>query len=177
VVYTGQAQADPLPRQAKIGFDLNLGIRMILNNVETDLFKLQLSSEANDLLIKRDPDGKSEYQSFPGDINLYKNIISNESTSSVINRHGFAFDIVEIAKLSFGKFEGNGFVATNTFGYDISFRGILKLISGVNSSERVNRILPHFDLIYSWSEIKTDKPNHPINRTKYHSISLAVFGF
>ena len=103
VYYMDRRYKDPLPRQAKIGYGVNLGLNIDMNGNKVDIFKFQYSSEANDELVKIDTSGNFKYEPFPGEINIFKNIIDNESNSSAINRNGFSFEVMEFIKISRGK--------------------------------------------------------------------------
>lgn len=177
ISYLDPNQPDPLPRQAKIGYSIDLGLSADWHNIQLDIFNYQHSSEANDLLVKRDTSGRFEYQSFPGDININDNVFDKNGNSLVINRNGYSIEFLELVKISRGKFHGHGFSKIRTSGYTLHLKGLLKVITSLFPSPYVKRILPHFDLMYSQSKYNPKEDDHPLSKTKFESITISVYGF
>jgi hypothetical protein len=177
IKYIDAAQKDPLPREAKIGYGLNMGLNMILNGISMDLFKVQLASEADDIMIKRLDDGGWKYTSFAEDISIKKNILQKHGDEKVVNRNGYSVECAEIIRFSYGKFYGHGYSNIKTEGYSVRARGILKLVAALVYPGHSLKILPHFDLVYSSSIYETADRAHPLNETEFKCLSLAVYGF
>ena len=69
VVYVDQAQADPIPRTARLGYTLDFGIDLLTNQIKLNAFNYSFTAEAEDILINSDEMGFHSYQGMLGDIN------------------------------------------------------------------------------------------------------------
>jgi hypothetical protein len=177
IYYLDKHQADPLPRQAKIGYAVSIGVSMELNEIETIPLMISWSSEANDMLIKRDESGKSKYQSYPGDIKVLKHIIDLGGDENVINRFGISTNVFETVHFSFGKYNLSGITNIYTRGYGLSLRGIFKLIVATTNSRTAKDILLHSDIQFNMSCYNPDESDHPIDDTKFYGLTLSIYNY
>lgn len=177
IYYLDKHQADPLPRQAKIGYAVSIGVSMELNEIEMIPLKISWSSEANDMLIKRDESGKSKYQSYPGDVKLLKHVIGLDGDENVLNRFGISTNVFEIVHFSFGKYEGSGITNIYTRGFGLSLRGILKLIAATTNSRTAKDILLHSDIQFNMSCYNPKDSDHPMDDTKFYGLTLSIYNY
>jgi hypothetical protein len=79
IYYIDPAQADPLPRTARLGYGLSTGIDFKVQDMKLRALEMGFTVDAEDLLVlrSRDTTGASTngYQSFLGDIDIGRNII------------------------------------------------------------------------------------------------------
>ncbi len=177
IYYIDKNQADPLPRQAKIGYALSIGVSMKFNEIEMIPLKISWSFEANDMLIKRDKSGKSKYQSYPEDVKVLKHIINLNGDENVINRFGISTTVFETVRFSFGKYDGSGFTNIYTRGYGLSLRGIFKLIVATRNSRTAKDILQHSDIQFNMSCYNFEEPDNPMDDTKFYGITLSIYNY
>jgi hypothetical protein len=88
VVYIDQAQADPLPRTARLGYSFNFSLEFSNTKVEKFSFiDYSFTAESDDILINKDTTGKFEYQNPFGDIKPVKHLIELKGDDYVICNH------------------------------------------------------------------------------------------
>lgn len=175
VIYIDKNQADPLPRQAKMGFSVAGGLHMKIIGLQMCAFKIFWSSEANDLLIKSNGLSKT-YQTFPGDIDIFKNILRARGDEKVINRSGFGIDLLGTFQITAGRFAGFGYYNIGTEGYRLRSATLFRLLSGMVDNDSLRLLLDHVDFQYARSVYKGSKDN-PLYDTKFDTLSLVVYGF
>lgn len=150
IYYIDPAQADPVPRTARLGYTISPSLTIIDNNVNVNFnfLKVNFSTESQDILILRDTSGNSEYQSFLGDINIWDNLFKREGNKKVIVHKGFSIEFVETFEFNSGSFYGRGFDYLFTNGYGIKISGLLKLFSLLSNQQKLLKYLDYFDLQY-----------------------------
>ena len=161
VYYIDQAQADPMPRTARLGYGLSTGIDFKIQEMTLRAVELGFTVDAEDLLVIRNKDtsGTSgfDYQSFLGDINIDKNIIQMKGDENVLSRSGFKLDLVETLTITWGKYSGRSYDNLKTNGIAIRAKGLLKLLDKFTSDPTVKYIAKHFDIRYYKSTYNIDQ--------------------
>ncbi len=176
VVYIGSAQADPLPRTARLGWSSEAGISIHTEKINLALFNLTIAREAENLLLKKHPDGTWNYDGAPlGDINIYDNLIASEATGYITVRRGFSINILETVTFRQGSYEGDGNLSYTTSGYSISTRGISNVINKITAQTAdvtpVQFILTHIEIRFSHSEYAGQTL---LNGTKFDNVIFAL---
>ena len=147
VYYIDEAQSDPLPRTARLGYGISLGLDFLFDESPLNVFKFDFSVDAEDILIERDM-YDFEYQSGIGDIDIGKNIIRIEGDDKVVSRSGYRIYLMETLAITNGKFSGRGFELSTTSGFEIRSTGLLKMLGKYSSSNTIEFIANHFDVRY-----------------------------
>jgi hypothetical protein len=172
VFYIDPAQADPLPRTARLGYGVSTGINMQFEKFILKAFDIAFTVDADDILIERDSLGSS-YQSGLGDIDFSKNIIQIEGDDHVVSHAGLQISLFETLVLRNGHFSGRRTGETKTKGIEIRTKGLLKLLEELSDSPTIKFISNHFDLRYYNTNYFSD---HPLE-TKMNGIALVISGF
>jgi hypothetical protein len=178
MVYIEGSQADPLPRTAILGLGAEFGLTSNAGPSEWKLASFRVAHQADDLLVVRNPDGSSDYQSGLGDIQFVDNVILGKANSKATVRKGWQVQVAEFLYLRGGSVEGPG-LAYSTSGYSICLGGVLHLLALVSPSlgkdSWVGFLGEHFDLQYHSS--KYDETTSPIGGTTSAALNLVVKGF
>ena len=195
MIYTGSysASSGPIARTVRLGYGLSAGIDYKYKETVYKLLQIDWSSEANDLLVEMvekiyPPDTVYTYgyKSPLGDINIWDNVIMmKNNSSSVVNRHGVKFSILETADISFGRYglPGTyGKLLGSTFGFSASTKGLMKFLSQEIKNDIIEFIAKHISLQYSNSTIKYDDRKDEDGNTykypgqNYNALYLAISG-
>ena len=178
MVYIEGSQADPLPRTAIVGLGAEFGLTSNPGPSEWKLASFRVAHQADDLLVVRNPDGSSDYQSGLGDIQFVDNVILGMANSKATVRKGWQVQVAEFLYLRGGSVEGPGLVYS-TSGYSVCLGGALHLLGLVSPSlgkeSWVGFVAEHFDLQYHSS--KYDETTSPIGGTTSAALNLVVKGF
>lgn len=147
VYYVDPAQSDPLPRTARLGYGISLGLDFLIDESSISVIKFDFSVDAEDILIERDMFG-FEYQKGIGDIDISRNILQIKGDDKVVTHSGYRIYLMETLAITNGKFSGRGFNLSTTNGIEIRATGLLKMLGQYSSSKVFEFIANHFDLRY-----------------------------
>jgi hypothetical protein len=173
VTYTDEAQADPIPRVARIGYSIDAGILMNYKKTDWRLISFKWAREAEDLFVKRNG-SQIKYQSGLGDIDFFHDLIEWKSNPNIVKRQGWELNFGEIFYYRKGKYEDpEGQVFYKTTGYGIGIAGLLKLTQFVSTNQTLKFFVDHFDIQYHWSEIEIS-PINPLYGTKFKGLNLVI---
>jgi hypothetical protein len=189
VNYGGVFFSDPLPRYARIGIGIDLGFVYETENVKLRPLSFKWTREANDILVHRPGSLSSvaiepgwKYRGGLGDINFFDEVILGKTNPETIMKSGWELGVLGVFYIRGGKFEEDYLRGNRNFstqGIGIRFAGIIESFKSNDEAFSGNRILDfllhHVDIRYHYSEIKTDESNHPLDNTRTHSVSLAIF--
>ncbi len=151
ITYVEPAQTDPIPRTARLGYNINLGFDLINDNFQMNLFDYYFIVEAEDILVNKRSETNSEttYQSGFGDIEFDKQLINLEATDKVVLRKAHMFRLLETVTLSIGRFDGRGFnPIRKTSGVAVSTTGLSKFLSANFDNEVIQFISKHVSIEY-----------------------------
>jgi hypothetical protein len=172
IYYIDPAQADPLPRTARLGYGVSTGIKMQFEKFVLNAFDIAFTVDAEDILIERDSLG-SHYQSGLGDIDFSKNVIQIEGDENVVSHAGLQISLLETVVLRSGHFSGKNFGEIETNGIEIRVKGLLKLLEGLSDSPAITFISDHFDFRYYNTTYLSDLSIE----TKMNGMALVINGF
>jgi hypothetical protein len=178
VSYIDKNQGDPLPRTARVGIGINLGLSVTKKEMEWQPVSIKFTREISDLLISRGQEW--EYQSHFGDINFFNEVILGKTGGLTEKRTGLEFNLLEIACIRFGKLDDNvGERVVNTRGYSFSLAGCFKLFKVLDyeispSSRVVNFLVDKLDIRLNYSSWNTKDASSPLNDSRYFGISLFI---
>lgn len=164
--------SDPLPRVANLGYALSIGYNQNYENSTIQMFAINWSVEAEDILIKSNRPGFS-YQTPLSDVNVWQNIILAKGNSKVTRRWGLRIDFAEILQLGWGNLNGQGFDNEKTGGFGIHTRGLFKFLKANSKNKIINLFADHFDMKYFYTLYFLDSSIE----TNFNGISLMVSGF
>ena len=170
VRYIKKEQSDPLPRQARLGIGVTGSLTLKSGDFSLRLLRFSYASQAEDYLPEYHTDGTFSYQSFPGEINIFENILLNRSNEQVQHRRGFTVEIGELFSYHWGLKSDDLRRDTHTSAMTVKARGILKSAAFLLNQPGLKRVLNHVDLQYQQAVITL---NYGAQR-KYHGFSLLV---
>lgn len=173
VSYFDVAQADPLPRMARLGYGLSTGIKLQFEETVINVFDIAFTVDAEDILIDRDTSGSFEYQSGLGDIDFNKHVIQIKGDDKVVSRAGLQISLLETLVIRNGHFSGRGFDERKTNGIEIRAKGLLKLLDKFSDDPTIKYISDHFDLRYYNTTYFADH----FLETKITGLALVINGF
>jgi len=150
IYYFDAAQADPLPRTDRLGYGISTGFDLVTDDFKINAFNLSFTVEADDILIKRDAIGSTEweYQSTLSDLKFWKNIVEIEGDDKIISRAGTKLEFVESVSLYFGHFSGRSYYSESTNGYELRAKGLFKLCALWAKDPITNFLRDHIDIRY-----------------------------
>ena len=148
VVYVDQAQANPIPRTARLGYTLDFGIDLLTNQIKLNAFNYSFTAEAEDILINSDEMGFHSYQGMLGDINFGKNLIDLKGDQNVVVHRGHIFRFFETIIITSGRYNRHGFNNYKSNGFGFSSEGIFKLLSRSIKNSAIGFIANHLAIEY-----------------------------
>lgn len=150
ITYSDPAQADPIPRTARLGYSLNFTMELFTKGEKLNLLDYSFTAEADDILIKKSIDGSiPEYENILGNINPGKHLIALKADQNVVVHRGHIFRIFESVILASGRYQGRGFYDNRkSNGYGLSSEGLFKLYSKFSDDPIIDYIANHFVLEY-----------------------------
>ncbi len=175
--YIDKAQADPLPRTARLGYTLDLGAALTFKGVDINLVNYSFTAEAEDFLIQTnlivdhylDTSYSKEYQGLLGDIKIGKNLINLEGDNKVIVHKGHIFKLLETVYITTGRMNGYYSFTIETKGIGFSSEGLFKFLSASVDDDAIKYIADHLSLEYFSSSI-----TQGFLKREYQEISLKM---
>lgn len=147
ITFADPAQADPIPRTARLGYSLNFVIELFTKGEKLNLLDYSFTAEADDILIKASIDGSSsEYENIMGNINPVKDLIALKADQNVVVHRGHIFRLFETIVFSSGQYFGRSTDNRKSNGYGLSSEGLFKLCSKFADDKIINYIANHFVL-------------------------------
>jgi hypothetical protein len=180
ITYVEAAQSDPLPRNAILGISAEIGLVADAGTHPLKLISFTLAREAEDLLVVRNADGTSGYQSGLGDISFFKHLVEGrlDDNERPALHKGWQLGFGELFFLRGGSFtESPNYGARNytTSGYGFRLGGLFRLLTAVDADMRSDSILSflaaHLDLGYDHAEYG---PHATLGGTKFDAITLVI---
>jgi len=150
ISYIDQAQSDPIPRTARLGYNINLGFDLVNDNLKFNLLDYYFITEAEDILITREEvnDYKTEYQNWMGDISFGKHVIGLKGDDKVVVRKAHMFRFLETFTYSIGRFDGRGFYNRKSNGFVLSTTGLSKYLSSNFDNDIIQFVADHISIEY-----------------------------
>lgn len=178
IAYIDAAQADPLPRTARIGVSLKAGLTHTTAEQTWRLFSFEHLYEAEQLLVRLKAGGVT-YAGQLGDIDFWDNVILRKGNSRIVTKKGWELQLFEFFALRAGHYEDPlGKVIYDTDGIGFSLLGLLKAIRQFNpeltGSAAFNFVTRHIDIQYHRSRMNAGA-GHPLDGTKFQGIGISVF--
>jgi len=179
IYYIDASQADPLPRFARVGIGVNLGLYD--TKMDWKPFSFKWTREKNDMLVTHNNGSHWKYQTGLGDINFLREVLLGETNELTDKLTGWELNIGECVSIYGGRFDEDQFHGNRKFstnGWGVSTKGIKKLLLKTSVNESTNKVLEFIlnkvDLRFIQSEIKTDLRDHPLNRIRFSTMNLII---
>ncbi|MFQ5753148.1 MAG: hypothetical protein ACE5HI_14240 [bacterium] len=179
ITYIDPAQADPLPRVARMAFSVNAGILYSNANIDLSILAFEWTSEAEDLLVERNEDGSFQYEGGLGDINFFKNVVGGEANENIISSQGWEMKFVGLYSIRRGRLKDpDGKRFYDTKGWGLSFSGAVKLVRMLSPELKNDPILTflsqHLDIQYNSSSFDVVE-GQLLAGTKFKGLSISFF--
>ncbi|MCB9259301.1 MAG: hypothetical protein H6612_08090 [Ignavibacteriales bacterium] len=180
IYYIDEDQKDPLSRTARLGYTLEFGYKLKIEDVELNLISYSFSAEANDIMVEPRNEFFTgiKYQSGIGDINISENLISLKANDLVNVHKGHIFNFLNTLNLTYGYFSGRGYPTVNkTDGIGFSTKGIFKLLKKLSNNYTINYISDH--IIFEFFDANNGLNSDLFGKThlNFDSVSLHFVGF
>jgi hypothetical protein len=180
IYYIDKSQADPLPRFARAGIELNLGVKYVRDNISWVPFSFKWTIEANDLLVTTDSSGYGKYQSGLGDINFFREVILGKTNKETEKLKGWELNLGETIYIYGGRFIEDPDRGNRNFtsgGYAVSLSGLFKTLEvikpGMFEGSFMKYVVNHVGLKFIQSIVNTIDISAPLNDTKYYSLNFS----
>jgi len=194
VFYIDPDRSDPLPRTARVGVGVELGVSYTRDDLNWNPILFSWSRESNDLLVRRFPPPVDaggvpigdppppEYRGGLGDIKVFDDLILGKSNPDVIVKTGWQLTLYDLFSIRGGRFlespdQGNRRFSTS--GYTVRFGGFVRILRVLNVSlgteNLLGTIVNHIDLRYTHSKLDADEYLSPVNTTEFSSWNLLIF--
>ncbi|MBE0572777.1 MAG: hypothetical protein IH618_14645 [Ignavibacteriaceae bacterium] len=147
ISYIDPAQADPLPRVARTGYGIATGFDLVTDDFSINAFNLSFTVEAEDILVSGSSMSQSHWE-YQDDLDFWKNIVQIEGDEQIVSRTGTKIEFVETFTYNFGHFSGKGYGQRKTNGYEVRFKGFLKVAALWAKHPVTDFLRDHFDIIY-----------------------------
>jgi hypothetical protein len=201
VIYVDPAQADPLPRYARIGIGFDIGLNYESDGKSFRPVSFKWTIEANDLFVTRFPEvidsvldpntqliipvvrqpSSWEYQNGIGDIDFMNEVIFGISNANTIKKKGWEVNVLEFISVRGGRFEeakNRGNRRFNTIGFGLQYAGLAKIVRSLSpdfsSSGFGNFFLNHVDIAFSHSDLIADEGMSPLAGTTFNSVNVSL---
>ncbi|NIR50102.1 hypothetical protein GWO43_16485 [candidate division KSB1 bacterium] len=176
ILFENANQADPLPRVARMALSVNTGLMYSTATIDLGVLSFEWSSEAEDGLVTRDPDGSFEYEGGLGDIDVFDNVLGGNADQNVQNTSGWELEFLDVFAIRRGSLDDvGGSRLFDADGYGISLSGALKLARILSPKLYSSRILTfvqnHFDIQYDHSSFD----GSALDGTEFDSIRVSFF--
>jgi hypothetical protein len=173
VSYLDAAQADPLPRTARLGYTISTGLSVKLNNSILKAIEYDFTVDADDDLIKSEPVTYTKsYQGFLGDIKIGRNLIGLKSDDNVVVHKGHNIVFLETISFQIGRFDGRGYYNDKSSGLGIQTKGVFNILKTFTSNSILNMIVEHLDIQYYSTKLFVDSAFE----TKFKGINFVWYG-
>jgi hypothetical protein len=183
VSFNSNAPGDPLPRTAITSLGIGAELTYPLREIGPwKIFSVSASTQASDVLVKRHPNGASEYKLNPlGDIGFVHDIVLGGANGKIVRDYGYEIELLDLIYVRAGDHRdrlGNVFYHTSGFGFRLT--GVFKAMTWgdpvFGSQSGVAAVLRHLDIEFdtsSW-DIKLTSPNYnnPVNHTHTDMLTL-----
>jgi len=167
VYYNDLESADPLPRTARLGYNLNLGAKMNIAGTELPI-NYSFTAEVENQLFIGYTNRKTTYKGLMGDIDIIENLLLLKEKYNVIVHKGHIFNFFNTLTIFTGSSAIENYANITSNGWAVSTEGLLQVLEN-NISDRVfNYIFRHFYVEY----YSINGPTGIYRNPKQHGIAL-----
>jgi hypothetical protein len=176
VAYEDYQRADPLPRTAALGLAVTAALsRDLPSGGKWRWVYLSMGVDANDELVRRDPDGTPHYRCEPfGDINLITDFLASQNDGNYVKSYGAEIGLWEAFFLRAGYHsDPEGHTFYNSYGLGLHAGGLVKWLM-FSVPAVTDSPLRGFDLSYDLSVYDTHGWHHPADETMFHMVTFRL---
>lgn len=171
--YNSSPDLFPLPRIATAAWSIALGADLLWRGTELKAIKFEYASDARGRLLKKTSGKAPEYDSWPGNLNYWKNSVLGQGAPDVENSVGWSVHLAEL--LSFYGGHQTGALAYSTgFSWGIHSLGVVKLLQlfgcPVSQATIWGSVLLGSNFEYTYSRIQ--QPDSLTDGVEYQDFSL-----
>ena len=175
VTYLDAAYSDPLPRQAGVGFSVDLGLATPVGDELWKTFTFTFAREVQDILVQRFSNGSWNYVSGFGQIRFFQNLFLGKWDGDVTLRKGWQINFAEIFYFRGGSVHMPG-LEYKTSGFSIRTSGIFKLFRELDPTIQdmpiLGFVIKHIDVHFDQStEGETFSPR---DGTMYRGFNIVL---
>ena len=148
IYYIDQAASDPIPKSARFGYNINLGLDLDYNDQKLNAINYFFIADAEDILIEqRDTnlDYQIEYQNILSDLKPFENLIQLKGTDRIIVHKSNRLELFESLYLTWGSYNWREQkMDVTSSGLGVSSNGLLKAINMIIRNDLIQFISNHF---------------------------------
>ncbi|MBT7788599.1 MAG: hypothetical protein HN757_06945 [Calditrichaeota bacterium] len=175
VYFVDPTKANPIPRTVSLGINLKTGLTYRTKFGEINLLAFNWSRELDELLVKRDKNGYTQYTSGLNDLQFWKNLINGKANGKIdASKKGWEINFADCYYLRRGIFEDiEGKIILNTKGWGVNYIQIIKT-SLMAYSDEIDWLLfwlNRVDFEQHYAEYEAG-PGHPLDDTKFSSFVI-----
>lgn len=192
ISYYDSGRADPLPRYARAGTGLDIGIAARSSGGPWRIFSLKWTGEAGDILVRRYPELRDasgslirgagwNYKPWPGAIRLLSDVFNPGNNREIERKQGWEVNLFEFFAIRGGRFEEapeRGGRHFDTSGWSVRLSGLMKMLGAADRCMKEHALFgllaDHIDVRYSRSSLDMDEGGHPLQLTSFSSVDLII---
>lgn len=177
IYYIDQAASDPIPKSARFGYNINLGLDLVYNDQKLNAINYFFIADAEDILIEqRDTnlDYQIEYQNILSDLKPFENLIQLKGNDRIIVHKSNRLELFESLYLTWGSYNWREQKTNVTSsGLGVSSKGLLKAINMIIRNDLIQFISNHFAIEY----VNSVSFKGTEYETEFSSINLYIKNF
>ena len=160
----------PLPRTARLGYAVSIGLDWYYNSQWFKIFSADYSVDALDLLIDKEHSNRIQ-SGLLGDIHIGNNLLKGNADQNVDVHKDYRFRFFETFQILSGSWDGENWNKPVTSGFAFTLKGLFKYLASVSDNQIIQYIGRHFDLQYVYSKVDVEGEN-PWDGTEYQSLTI-----
>ncbi|MEL6443702.1 MAG: hypothetical protein AAFU38_00885 [Bacteroidota bacterium] len=140
----------PLPRMARLGYAATFALdHRVRDDAYLRFLDATVSIQAEHQLTRIGADGAVSYELVLGDLNVLENVLLSQGSAITTARRGLRLAFFETFGLHYGFFDGFGYDARRTSGFEVRLAGALRVYALSTDHERLAALAERFDVRFS----------------------------
>ncbi len=152
IYYIDQAASDPIPKSARFGYNINLGLDLVYNDQKINAINYFFIADAEDILIKQRDTNlyyQIEYQNILSDLKPFENLIQLKGNDKIIVHKANRLELFETLQITSGSYNWRERkINVTSTGFGISSKGISKALNMLFKNDILDFISSHFAIDY-----------------------------
>ncbi|MEL7362450.1 MAG: hypothetical protein AAFN13_10280 [Bacteroidota bacterium] len=147
---SAEAGGRPLPRMARLGYAATFALdHRARPDAYLRFLDATVSVQAEHQLTRIQDDGRVSYERFLGTLNVLENVVLGQGSATTTARRGLRLAFFETFALHYGSFDGFGYDARRTSGFEVRLGGALRVYALSTGNERLTALAERFDVRFS----------------------------
>ncbi|MEM6785844.1 MAG: hypothetical protein AAF624_19150 [Bacteroidota bacterium] len=147
---SAEAGGLPLPRMARLGYAATFALdHRVRYESYLRFIEATVSIQAEHQLTRIQDDGSVSYERLLGDLNVLENALLGQGNATTTARRGLRLTFFETFGLHYGGFDGFGYDARRTSGFEVRLGGALRVYALSTGNERLAALAERFDVRFS----------------------------